>query len=128
MHFSQSFWRQAKIGPGVLAVLTVTVLGPLGASASAAVAAPTITDLGTRGGTGSSAAAVSGDIVAGDADTASGDQYAFAYDLGAPRPSMIGLGILPGGTYSQAYGVSGGIVAGVADTARSAAAPRSRWG
>ena len=71
---------------GFLAVLGVTALGPLGPGASAAVAVPAVTDLGTLGGDASSQAfAVSGNIVVGNSYTASGTGHAFAYDLGQPR-------------------------------------------
>lgn len=61
----------AALGPGV---------------PTAAAATPTATDLGTLGGTGSHAIAISGHIVVGNSDTASGASHAFAYDLAATSP------------------------------------------
>src|SRR5215469_9920736 len=108
---------------GAAAVLAATVLGFAGIGASVAVAAPTpaltIADLGTLGGNTSRALAVSGTIVVGRSDTASGDVHAFAYDLGAATPAMRDLGTLAGvdGLFSQASAVSGAIVVGYSDTA-----------
>jgi probable HAF family extracellular repeat protein len=110
-------WRhRARLLTGVLALLGGTALGPLSPGASAAVAAPAVTDLGTLGGTNSQATAVSGTIVVGYSDTASGQTHAFAYNLGATTPAMRDLGTL-GGTSSQATAVSGTIVVGYSTTA-----------
>ena len=69
-------------------------------------------DLGTIGGTISSATAVSGDVVVGWSHIAgNGSTHAFAYDLGAATPAMQDLGTL-GGPYSAAMDVSGEIVVG----------------
>ncbi|HET6874644.1 MAG TPA: fibronectin type III domain-containing protein [Acidimicrobiales bacterium] len=85
------------------------------------VAVPVETDLGTLGGDSSASgpAAVSGDIVVGQAETANKETHAFAYDLGAPSPRMRDLGFLEGSANSalprsSATAISGNIVVGSA--------------
>ena len=74
------------------------------------LSSPIIHDLGTlTGGTYSYAQAVSGTIVVGQANDASGNPHAFAYDLAAPQ--MIDLGTL-GGLNSGAWAVSGNTLLG----------------
>ncbi|MBB6626901.1 hypothetical protein H5V45_06160 [Nocardioides sp. KIGAM211] len=77
--------------------------------------APTRVDLGTLGGATSSVSAVSGTVVVGSAEKASGRSHAFAYDLAASRPHMIDLGTL-GGATSSAGAVTGSIVVGTSET------------
>lgn len=85
------------------------------AAASQTYLTPTRVDLGTLGGATSSATAVSGTVVVGSAQKASGRSHAFAYDLAAQRPHMIDLGTL-GGATSSAGAVTGSIVIGSSET------------
>lgn len=77
--------------------------------------ASTRLDLGTLGGRTSTARSVSGTVVVGSAERASGDAHAFVYDLAAQRPHMIDLGTL-GGAASSAGAVAGSIVIGSSET------------
>ena len=86
---------------------------------------PIIHDLGTlTGGTYSYAQAVSGTIVVGQANDASGNPHAFAYDLAAPQ--MIDLGTL-GGLNSGAWAVSGNNIVGQADIAAANETHAALW-
>ncbi len=71
--------------------------------------------LGTLGGRGSHAEAVSGSVVVGWSETAARETHAFAYDLAADAPVMRDLGTL-GGNDSRATDVDGSIVVGTAET------------
>ena len=76
---------------------------------------PAMVDLGTLGGGYAQVGEVSGTIITGYSQTATGDQHAFAYDLAADEPAMVDLGTL-GGEYSYATGSHGTIVTGSSDT------------
>src|SRR5262249_49181139 len=89
-----------------------------GAAPPAVASSATPIDLGTLGGTGSTAAAVSGNIVVGNAGIAGGGQHAFAYDLATS--TMRDLGTL-GGSVSYAADISGSTVVGGSTTAVGAA-------
>jgi probable HAF family extracellular repeat protein len=81
-----------------------------------AAPSPQMIDLGTLGGTNSTATGVSGSVIIGNS-LLPGDltTHAFAYDLASPTPHMIDLGTL-GGDTSAATSVSGNIVVGNAST------------
>ena len=76
---------------------------------------PAMLDLGTLGGTYARAIDVSGSLITGFSETASGERHAFAYDLGAAVPVMRDLGTL-GGAYSTAEAVAGTVIVGSAAT------------
>ena len=85
-----------------------------------------VLDLGTLGGTDSSASDVSGTAVVGRADTASESEHAFVVDLAAVGRPMVDLGTL-GGASSAATAVDGDLVVGwseLADGSRRAFAVR----
>jgi probable HAF family extracellular repeat protein len=77
-----------------------------------------LTDLGTLGGAQSTAFAVDFYNAVGSAQTASGQEHAFAYDL-FRKSGMVDLGTL-GGSSSVAYGALNGLIVGASTTAGDA--------
>ena len=113
--------RRAWAAGWTFAAVTLVplVAGEPATSASTALPRTTLTakarDLGTLGGTSSSARDVDGPVVVGSSLLADGvTRHAFAYDLRGS--TMRDLGTL-GGRNSEALAVAGTVVAGTADTA-----------
>jgi probable HAF family extracellular repeat protein len=73
-------------------------------------------DLGTLGGATSVARAVSGQLIVGEAATATNEGHAFAVDLADPAAPMVDLGTL-GGSSSTAVEVDGDMIVGDSSTA-----------
>ena len=92
-----------KIPPLQFHKTRLSLFAALAITLSGGVIAQSMTDLGTLGGTYSSANGVSADgsVIVGNSDTGNGASHAFQYTGG----KMFDLGAL-GGTYSSANGVS----------------------
>ena len=115
-HSPLSGHRAARLGSFLAAVPTLfAITGLPGMPAVSAIAAPAIRDLGSLGGTFSSAVAVNGTgQVVGQSETTSDQLHAFSWTADA---GMVDLGTL-GGSNSQAQAVNdGGQVVGHASLA-----------
>ncbi|WP_084728881.1 hypothetical protein [Streptacidiphilus neutrinimicus] len=107
-----AFTGLVALGAGPASAADASSAGASSAGAAAPSAQYTVQDLGTLGGTSSTATAIDDRTVVGSSQT-SGDpaEHAFAYDL--RRHTMTDLGTLGGS--SQATGVAGNFVVGTSD-------------